>query len=227
MRQNELTGHTGMKETMLRIVMGMAVILGMMIFNAMPAHAATKQTFDADYYYNRYPDVAQVYGYDTEALYTHYVNFGIKEGRYGNASEENNTATLATTIPASIGGSSTYVLVDLQAQKVTLVKNGEVALVTPCVTGDVSKNMSTPRGTFVIMQKMVNTRLIGPTWDVHVDYWMRITNNGIGLHDAQWRSTFDGSEYLNNGSKGCVNLPLEATAAIYASVNIGTPVVVY
>lgn len=43
--------------------------------------------FDPKYYAETYPDVAELIGTDTEALYEHYLNFGIYEGRspYKNA----------------------------------------------------------------------------------------------------------------------------------------------
>ena len=65
--------------------------------NGMEADAAknditlSKVTFDAEYYYNTYPDLQAAFGYDVEALYNHYLNFGLKEGRFG--SEEFNCYT--------------------------------------------------------------------------------------------------------------------------------------
>lgn len=47
--------------------------------------SAYKAVFDAEYYYNTYPDVAAAYGMNENALFSHYVNFGIKEGRSASA----------------------------------------------------------------------------------------------------------------------------------------------
>lgn len=49
---------------------------------------AYRAVFDASYYYNAYPDVAEAIGMDDEALFNHFVNYGVKEGR--NASEDFN-----------------------------------------------------------------------------------------------------------------------------------------
>lgn len=38
-------------------------------------------TFNACFYANRYPDLKAIYGYDAAALYQHFLNWGIKEGR--------------------------------------------------------------------------------------------------------------------------------------------------
>ena len=42
---------------------------------------AYRAIFDASYYYNSYPDVAAVCGMDENALFEHFINFGIYEGR--------------------------------------------------------------------------------------------------------------------------------------------------
>lgn len=42
--------------------------------------------FDAQYYYNQYPDLQEKYGNDANALLKHFKEFGMKEGRRGNAS---------------------------------------------------------------------------------------------------------------------------------------------
>ena len=41
--------------------------------------------FDADFYYNKYPDVQETVGHDAEALLEHFINLGMKEGRAGKA----------------------------------------------------------------------------------------------------------------------------------------------
>ena len=38
--------------------------------------------FDPEFYANRYPDVVSVLGNSTDALYNHYLTYGMKEGRY-------------------------------------------------------------------------------------------------------------------------------------------------
>lgn len=41
--------------------------------------------FDAEYYYNAYPDVQQAIGQDADALLQHFINSGMKEGRIAKA----------------------------------------------------------------------------------------------------------------------------------------------
>ena len=45
----------------------------------------TSLTFDADYYYNTYPDLQAVFGHDYNSLYRHYLDCGLAEGRSGSA----------------------------------------------------------------------------------------------------------------------------------------------
>lgn len=63
-----------------------ALIIGM---NPMQTQAADQNAyravFDAEYYYQAYPDVAAAYGMDTNALFQHFVNFGVREGRSASA----------------------------------------------------------------------------------------------------------------------------------------------
>lgn len=54
-----------------------------------PASAASaggyRAVFDADYYYQAYPDLQAAFGKDSAKLYRHFMTFGIKEGRSGCA----------------------------------------------------------------------------------------------------------------------------------------------
>lgn len=70
---------------MKRIVKGiLAVSLSLVLFvasNIDASAAALKDLFDAKYYSSLYPDLKAAFGNDEEALYNHYLTFGIKEGR--------------------------------------------------------------------------------------------------------------------------------------------------
>ena len=46
--------------------------------------AGLKDIFDAEYYAEQYPDLKKAFGSDEEALYQHFINYGIKEGRVMN-----------------------------------------------------------------------------------------------------------------------------------------------
>ena len=128
---------------------------------------------------------------------------------------------------------STYVEVDLSGQHVYMTKDGAVVWEAPCVTGNVSKNYTTPPGLYSLTYKQRDRVLRGQKqadgkyeYETPVSYWMPF-NGGIGLHDANWRSKFGGTIYQNSGSHGCVNLPPDKAAALYDLVYTGIPVICY
>lgn len=119
-----------------------------------------------------------------------------------------------------------YVEVDLTGQHVFVIKKGKKVLETDCVTGNESRGNGTPQGTYSITYKQRDATLTGETYRTPVDYWMPF-NGGIGLHDANWRSSFGGTLYKYSGSHGCVNLPPSAAAKIFETIEKGTPVICY
>ena len=141
----------------------------------------------------------------------------------GNVSEA--TATLHVQ-GAKYGAQGTYIYIDISSQTLTYFVNGQVDMSCSVVTGNVSSGHGTPTGIYRINNKSTDTRLKGEDYDVKVTYWMSFIGGSIGLHSAQWRSSFGGSQYLYDGSHGCVNMPTSAAAYIYHNAPIGTPVIV-
>jgi len=120
----------------------------------------------------------------------------------------------------------TYVELDLTNQHLYLFVNGEVIMDTPVVTGDVKKNRQSPVGIFKIYHKGTDRYLTGPDWKVWVNYWMPFRGN-IGFHDATWRKRFGGSIYQRDGSRGCINLPLDKAEILFEHSFIGMFVISY
>ncbi|MCD8124811.1 MAG: L,D-transpeptidase/peptidoglycan binding protein [Lachnospiraceae bacterium] len=121
---------------------------------------------------------------------------------------------------------STYVEVNLTAQKMYYYRSGVCLLSSSVVSGDVSEGNCTPTGVYSIYSKETDRTLTGEDYETDVSYWMPFYG-GYGFHDASWRSSFGGSIYLTNGSHGCVNLPSSVAEELYGYVSVGTPVVVY
>lgn len=125
---------------------------------------------------------------------------------------------------------NTYVEVDMGRQHVYYFRDGAVIWDAPCVTGNVSKDYTTPDGVYTLYSKERNRVLRGklvngkPEYETPVDYWMPF-NGAIGLHDANWRSKFGGTIYQTGGSHGCVNLPPAKAAQLYDLLTVGTIVV--
>lgn len=120
----------------------------------------------------------------------------------------------------------TYVAVSIEQQHLWYYKDGELVDETDVVTGRLNKH-DTPTGAYYITECIPGKYLVGDTYKTWVNQWMRLTNSGIGLHDAYWRSSFGGSVYTYNGSHGCVNIPKDFAKMLYKESYVGMPVVIF
>lgn len=121
---------------------------------------------------------------------------------------------------------NTYIEIDMENQRMYYYIEGELALETPIVTGDMMRRRSTPAAVCFVYGKQRNRTLRGPGYASFVNYWMPV-KGGIGIHDAPWRKNFGGDIYKKNGSHGCINTPSDKMKEIYERAEIGTPVVMY
>ncbi len=130
---------------------------------------------------------------------------------------------------------NTYVDIDLSMQHMWYVVNGEVVLDTDIVTGTPTPKRITPEGVYSVVEKEENKTLIGaivpetgkPEYKIPVRYWIRVTWDGIGIHDSTWRGSYGGSIFETDGSHGCINTPFNAVQSMYNSIAMGTPVVMH
>ncbi|MBE6047612.1 MAG: peptidoglycan-binding protein [Clostridium sp.] len=120
----------------------------------------------------------------------------------------------------------TYVEVNLSKQHLYFYKKGSLVVDSDVVTGNVNGGTPTPTGVYMVKYKEKDSTLKGENYQTPVKYWMPF-NNGIGFHDAWWRTVFGGNEYLNAGSHGCVNCPTQVAQTLYENIDAGTAVVVY
>ena len=120
-----------------------------------------------------------------------------------------------------------YVEADLSHQYLYLYIDGEIVLETDFVSGKMSaSNCITPPGVFGIAYKTRNAVLRGSDYETPVKYWMPYYGK-YGMHDATWRKSFGGDIYLENGSHGCINLPINMASKIYDYMTEGFPVICY
>lgn len=121
----------------------------------------------------------------------------------------------------------TYIEVSLSQQHLWAYQDNQVIFSTPVTSGASGYGFGTQTGLFSIYSKQrsryLNGSQYGWSYNVFVDYWMPF-NGGAGFHDADWRSSFGGQDYINGGSHGCVNMPKSSAAFLFGWVNIGTPV---
>lgn len=140
-----------------------------------------------------------------------------------NSSFEKEVIYLIKGVPSiSLTSNRNYIEVNISEQKIYFFKNDSIVLSSDIVTG--RNGMSTPKGAFFIKYKETNTYLDGPGYHCYVRYFMPIYN-GIGLHDASWRSSFGGNIYTGSGSHGCINLPPPVAAFAYNNYPVGAVVI--
>ena len=120
----------------------------------------------------------------------------------------------------------TYVEINLTAQHLFFYKNGKLLVESDFVSGNESRGWATPSGAYPLTYKERNATLKGEGYATPVSYWMPF-NGGIGMHDANWRSSFGGTIYKTNGSHGCINLPPAVAKTIYENISAGMPVLCY
>ena len=140
------------------------------------------------------------------------------------ASETQRLPIYTLDLPDDVGG--TYIEISLEQQHLWYYENGELCMETDVVTGTRGKH-DTPIGFYYVSEKINGKYLRGDDYVTWVDKWMRLTNSGIGLHDADWRSSFGGKIYTYNGSHGCINLPPDFAYELYDRIERKICVIIY
>ena len=130
---------------------------------------------------------------------------------------------------------NTYAEVDMSAQHMWYVQNGQVVLETDVVTGEPIPSRITPEGVYSLMWKQRDATLVGdikpetgkPEYETDVAYWMQVTSSGVGFNDANWQTAFCGTLYKipGTGSHCCINIPLYQAGALFNMIEPGTPVI--
>lgn len=129
-----------------------------------------------------------------------------------------------------------YIEISIQEQMMWCYKDGSVLVETPIVTGmESNEEYATPRdGCWHIYRKATKYTIKGPTlengepeYTEFAQYWLPFYGS-VGIYDKESRGdAFGGDIYVNDGSHGSVQAPLEAVKQIYDVVKVGTPVIVY
>ena len=120
----------------------------------------------------------------------------------------------------------TYIEVSIAEQTLWGYVDGEEVISSEVVTGNAGDH-DTPKGVFQIIGRSQQVYLEGEDYRTFVNYWMPINYEGVGLHDATWRSRFGGDIYTYDGSHGCVNLPYDIAVDIFYTFSAGTPVIIW
>jgi lipoprotein-anchoring transpeptidase ErfK/SrfK len=142
----------------------------------------------------------------------------------------------------AVGATGKAIVVNVTEQKLYAYNDGKVVYSTFVQTG--RDSLPTPRGTFSISSKSSPTTFRSP-WPKGSPYWypptyinyaMQFKAGGFFLHDATWHSVFgpgtnrqhyDPRFGWQDGSHGCVSMPLSAAAWLYKWAPIGTKVTIH
>lgn len=127
------------------------------------------------------------------------------------------------------------IVIDLSRQMLYFYQDKKLKLQAPVVTGTKNSH-DTPTGNYLLKianleknRTLRGTNDDGSSYSAFVTYWMPfITDRGIGLHDATWRSIdeFTKDRYLNNGSHGCVNLQYQDAEYIFTNLTTDINVII-
>lgn len=147
------------------------------------------------------------------------------------------TASVTSINACANNSLSQLILVSISKRHLWACDGATVVYNSPVVTGmDYLAADLTPTGTYHIYAKENNLNLTGcdstGCWNDHVSYWMPFFDNkyGVyGLHDATWRPANAFGMIppsSDEGSHGCVELPLATAAWLYGWANVGTTVTI-
>lgn len=131
------------------------------------------------------------------------------------------------------------IIVSLSQQWLVAFQDGEAVFDTPVLTG--RSQLPTPTGTYHIFAKVSPTTFhssfprSSPYWypPTHINYAMEWKAGGYYLHDSWWHTSYgpgtnshhyDPTYGWQEGSHGCVSMPLNAAAWLYQWAPIGTTV---
>lgn len=162
---------------------------------------------------------------DTKALKKDILN-AIQTGATGQRKAPYRKTRTGEKGTTDLGG--TYVEVDLDKQHLYLYVDGEKKAEGDICSGSVADGCATPAGLYTINTKDYDRYLVGVGYKDWVHYFMPF-NGGIGLHDSTWRKAdeYGGDVYLESGSHGCINMPLELVETVDKYIDVGDYVILY
>lgn len=126
----------------------------------------------------------------------------------------------------------TYFEVSIETQHVWLYVDGVCVEDADTVTGFDKKGYKTPKGLFYVRSLNRDYTMHYPEGSSHCDYFIMVTPDGVGIHDAKRRgNNFGGNIYKWDGSHGCINMPYDAEVVFFKTLekldNSAIPVVIY
>ncbi|MBV9121295.1 MAG: L,D-transpeptidase family protein [Chloroflexi bacterium] len=155
----------------------------------------------------------------------------VAQDRFGNTADQTYDQLLI---------SNKRIVVSLSQQKLWAYEGDKSVLDSLVTTGN--PELPTPEGTFQVLTKQKDFVFHSP-WPKGDRFWypdsptkfaMMFDDGGYFIHDAPWRHKFGpGSNLVPGqpgeditGTHGCVNVPSDVQAKLFAWADLGTPVVI-
>lgn len=125
----------------------------------------------------------------------------------------------------------TYIEISIQRQRMWLYVDGVIRVNTDITTGRDTDDRRTPTGMFRTLDFKEDFTMTGEGYTAKCKYFIQVTADGVGIHDASWRSNYGGDEWVERGSHGCINTPFDAARTIFEIITArssqGIPVIIY
>lgn len=125
----------------------------------------------------------------------------------------------------------TYVEISISDQYLWYYEDGVCKVQTEVVTGKDSDDWRTPVGVFSVMSLNTNYTMYYPDGSSKADYFVKLTGDGVGIHDSKHRGSYGGDVWRSAGSHGCINVPYDAQKMLFELLkelpDFHIPVVIY
>lgn len=108
-----------------------------------------------------------------------------------------------------------YIELSIKDQHMWVYLDGKLDIDTDVTTGKDEPITRTPTGLFHTMDFNTEYQMHGWYGTAFSHYFIRVTPEGVGIHDASWRSKYGGDYYIKDGSHGCINTPFSAVKHIF------------
>lgn len=126
---------------------------------------------------------------------------------------------------------NTYVELSIEKQHMWFYENGQLKVSTDVTTGTDTDERRTPTGLFYVMNLYRDYTMYYSDGSSPCDYFIKVTSDGVGIHDASWRSEYGGDIWKTNGSHGCINTPYDKVVPIFEAISSmddqHIPVIIY
>lgn len=174
---------------------------------------------------------------DTDTFYGYELNQEALLLSLLNAVSSGDNASISVpwyTTGRSIGDldiGNTYIEISISDQHLWCFVDGQCIIDTDVVTGRDTDEFRTPVGLFSVLSLQTNYQMYYQDGSAKAAYFIKLTGDGVGIHDSQNRSSYGGTIWMESGSHGCINVPYDVEKQIFESLeqmrDFHVPVVIY